>query len=227
MAAGTKIFFCTGEQRMIETRPSSCLKSVIEGELRSHERPQLVFTAERRYDATQPISADAQVGRKDWTVLSESTLDVDQRLKAVEQKMDEMQASHNQETAELKASVSALKAALGPAHIRNLAAQVLLSIIEPLHLPDSNRRFRTLEEEGYRPLLDVAEQLELKPSVFALRADVVITRRNETIHRSILSDELARTRNLLDAHPELRQQYKHECQILDNYELLQATFGAD
>ena len=73
--------------------------------------------------------------------------------------------------------------------------------------------------------MDFADQLNVRPALFAARADALMKQRNAIIHPKVLYDDVRMAHRLLDSHPDLREQFKHETAILQNFELLQNCFA--
>lgn len=179
--------------------------------LQPGEEVTSVSNAEQNFTSISQISETQQVGTRAWTI--ECREDVHQKLEELSSRFGK-----------LEADLSALKKTLAPSHIRNLAAQVLLHAVAPLELSETDHRFQDLAKQHYKPLLDFAEQLAVRPALLAARADALIKRRNKTIHSNVHQAEVKATQGLLDSQPDLRTDYKHETEILANYDLLQNCF---
>lgn len=218
---GTLITVHTGQSRSQRVHPSKRLKLTLTDQiLRPEERVVSIKTSEVEHDGLDALTDQQAVGAHDWVVECRED-------NALQRQVDLLQTSLAQLTAKYNSEMSALKTALGPPHIRNLAAQALLAAISSLGQDPSAHRFRDLEKQRYQPLTDFAEFLGVRPAIFAVRADRVLTRRNDTVHtgRGKLDDDVAAALRLLDTHPDMRTQFPHECQILDNFEALQIYFN--
>ena len=210
---GTEITVYTGQSRSIRVTPSKKLRLTLVHELlQPGEEIISVSNEEQRFTSISQISETQNVRTQAWTVQCREDL---------HRKLDDITA----ELSKLRSDMSVLKNTLAPSHIRNLAAQVLLDAVATLKLPDTEHRFQDLAKQQYQPLIDFAEQLNVRPAMFAARADAVIKRRNKTIHRQVLHEEVQTAQTLLDNHPDMRQQFKHETEILQNFDLLRNSFG--
>ena len=210
---GTEIKFHTGRTRSKRVRPSDLLKESVIGELRPQETIVSVGTTERTYDNLEDVEETQMVGRKMWTVSCREDTSTTRQLKEI-----------SDELAAMKMEMRLIKRTFGPSHIRNLAAQGLLRAIEHLGKEPTNRRYQDLEKEGFEPLKEFAEYLGVKAKLLAIRADKVITRRNETIHGGQLEKDIEEICKLLENNSDLREEYKHECEILENFEVMMQIF---
>lgn len=171
-----------------------------------------VSNVEQRFTSISQISERQRAGTKLWKM---------ERKEDLLRKLKELTA----EVSLLRSDVKVLEDTLAPSHVRNLAAEVLLDAVASLQLPESDHRFQDLAKQQYQPLIDFADQPDVRPALFAARADAVIERPNKTIHSQVLNEGVKTALTLLDTHTDMRQQFKHETEILQNFELLQNTFA--
>ncbi len=219
----TKVYFFTGEQRMVSVSPNTRLKDVLEDNLRADETLNVVYTFDRTFTADS-IPEELQVGQKDWTAGSSHSAGFGQQLQSL---TDEVRALKTKvQTHEEDALLYGMR------FLRNVAAQSLLFACKeqpPESQPLPTRRFQNMARAGSSQLTAYLGAWAVPPSneAFAKAADAVISRRNSTLHYSGLAnleEDISEARQLLTRHQTLRSKCRQESAIIDTFEELKAAF---
>jgi hypothetical protein len=127
---------------------------------------------------------------------------------------------------ELQRKVAALEARLGvneeisgKTFMRDVAAQLVLAVIDPKYesRPNASHRVLAYAKEHATALQACAAKVKKSVFGFASMADTVISNRNVSIHPSRLGlrEDVDTVRKLLIGAPYLRVQFKPEALIID------------
>ena len=198
--------------------------------LQSHGAP--IGTVKYASNGAQEISPEAlkgMVGNKSWTVVFGDP-NLDAKLAQLTTAVEHLQNAHSQ----LETEVGHLRTLALPPMIANVAAQILLFLIEeqPLVPTPTSKRFKTAlkaEEAKRQKIESCAKILDNKWSSasFAKAADNLLDRRNGLVHAATideLDDMVASVKHFIETYPAANAM-KHEVKIILHYNEIKTLFN--
>ena len=119
---------------------------------------------------------------------------------------------------------------LGTPEVLNVASQVLLFAAREQPRPARDASyFHNMCSRSDPALLGFVNDLGIMPaSSFANLADGVITRRNQTLHFTdwdSLKDAVTKCSEFVSRHPDLKNECRRECIVLDSFHLIRRHFA--
>lgn len=166
------------------------------------------------------------VGQRDWVILfeDESQSETEKRLKLLEQKVMDLEVERDSHVL-----------ILGDLYISNVAGEALqFALGEQPRAGGLSSRFHVLARKNDPKLARHVK--ELNNHVLALPVTAaslacafysVIHSRNSEVHNQSVIDLLSKVSNaqkLLRRNPGLKQKFRPECLVLENFELIRTTF---
>lgn len=176
----------------------------------------LVGSPEQGY--LEAASRGRNLGTKAWTVVFHAPVDFEDRITQLEKEVKHLKADANTDAVYL-----------GKPEVMDLASQVLLfAATEQPCIPSQASCFTDMHRKSKPALSSFVNDLGyMSPSSFASLADEFSTSRSRTLHFASwdsLADAEANCLKFITRHPDLRNECRKECVVLDSFHLIKQHF---